>query len=303
MKEKLISINNSSESFEKSMGIMYNNINENSSFYDQYDVLVFYGDNLPKTNKELCITGTIGFYDKYMRDFNFGITFIIDDLWNNRVALLNDLVNRNIISIRNANKLESNYDMFVKVISMLPVTYVYPSFYEELLEKISTIIPNVTFKHLDLFSSYEQLLDEVQENQSQYKIYGLQLNGEISTFDFVLPMNDFYERSKIHLIRSISKSIVLSGNTAVLLSQIKNNILSNDIVGYRNHKYNRYSRQVALDRILKSCSNTVIEPKNNLYNRYFDRYKEIINNEEKANLVAIEAYHDFIQDNAKTLKI
>lgn len=301
--ERLISINNSSESFEKSVGMMYTNIKKNPLFYKNYDIQVFYGDNLPKTDNELVVTGTIGFYDKYMNDFKFSFPFDINELWDNRINVLSGLVERNIISTRNADKLSNDYEVFTNVISKMPVSYLYPNFYSDLLKNIKLIIPNVSFYHLNLFDSYEIILSEINEHYDLYKIYGLQLNGDISTFNFVLPQNEFYERSKIHLLRSISKSIVLSGNSAVLLSQIKNNIKEDDVIGYRNHKYNRFSRQVALDRIINAYSNTVIEPKNYLYNSYFDKYKEVISNEERANEVASDAFHDFVKENVKTLKI
>lgn len=301
--ERLISINNSSESFEKSIGIMYTNIKSNPLFYEKYDIQIFYGDNLPKTNNKLIVTGTIGFYDKYMSDFNFSSSFNINELWSNRINVLNGLVEKNIISTRNADKLSNDYEMFSKVISKMPVSYIYPNFYSDLLEKIKLIIPNVSFQHLDLFKTYEKILNEISEYYELYKIYGLQLNGDISVFNFVLPQNEFFEKSKIHLLRSISKSIALSGNTAILLSQIKDNIEKGDFVGYRNHKYNRFSRQVALDRIINTCPNTLIEPKNYLYNNYFDKYKDVISNEERANEVAADAFHDFVKENVKSLKI
>lgn len=303
MQEKLISINNSSESLEKSIGIMYTNILSNRLFYDSYDTTVFYGDNLPKTSKNIIAIGTVGFYNKHMSKFDFGYDFSIDDLWNNRVCVLDELVKKSIISVRNACKLKENYLMFSTIISMLPVSYLYSDFYNNLLEKTKLVMPNVSFRYLDLFKNYEKIINEIDEFSELYKIYGLQLNGDISIFNFRLPQNEHYTRAKIHLIKSISKSIVLSGNIAVLLSQIKNSIPNNHIIGYRCHKNNRFSRQIALDQILNIYPDTVMEPKNELYNSYFDKYKIVTNNEERANEVAADAYYYFIKENAKTLKI
>lgn len=301
--EKLISINNSSESLEKSIGVMYTNMMHNPSFYDPYDITVFYGDNLPKTNKEVSVTGTIGFYDKYMSDFDFGYIFDINELWLYRETILNDLVKREIITERNANKLINNYSMFSKVIPLMPVYYLYPNFYNDLLDRIKLIMPNVTFEHLDLFDSCESILNETKDHAILHKIYGLQLNGDISRFNFSLPQNEFYNRSKIHLLRSIKKSVALSGNITVFLSQIRKELLSDDVIGYRYHKDARFTREIALDKILDICPNTILEPKNRLYNRYFDKYKDIVNNEERANEVAANAYYDFVKENIKTLKI
>ena len=301
--QKMISINNSAESLEKSIGIMYTNIVHNPSFYNHYDITVFYGDNLTKTNHDLKVSGTVGFYDKYMSNFDFGYLFSINDLWLHRETILNDLVIRNVISQRNADKLINNYFMFTKVISMLPVRYLYPEFYNDLLCKIKLIMPNVTFEHLDLFNSCERIIDDTKDYPILYKIYGLQLNGDISIFNFSLPQDEFYNRNKIHLVKSIKKSLALSGNITVFLSQIKEKVSCDDVIGYRHHKNARFNREIALERILDICHNTVIEPKNKLYNGYFDNHKDIIINEERANEVAANVYYDFVKENVKTLKI
>ncbi len=300
--KKMFSINNSAESLEKSIGIMYTNIMYNSLFYDHYDVTVFYGDNLPKTNRNLSVTGTVGFYDKYMSNFDFGYLFSINDLWICREKILNDLLIRNVISQRNVDKLVNNYSLFTKVISMLPVRYLYPNFYNDLLYKTKLIMPNVTFEHLDLFNSYERIINDTKDYPILYKIYGLQLNGDISIFNFSLKQDKFYNQNKIHLVKSIKKSVALSGNITVFLSQIKERVLCDNVIGYRYHKNARFNREIALNRILDICHNVVIEPKNKLYNSYFDQYNDIINNEEKANEVAANVYYDFVSENIKILK-
>ncbi len=309
MKNELYSVNNSSESFEKSIGIMYTNLQINHSFYDQYHVNVWYGNNLPKASSGLnvngttTISGTIGFYEKYMSDCDFGVTFNINELWLNKNNVLEDLVNRNIISSRNAEKLKNDYSLFVRIISLLPVTYLYPEFYANFLKQAKPILTNISFKHIDLFESYEKIINDIQANCSLYKIYALQGNGTIGTFNFDLPDNIYYERNKIHLIKSISKSLVISGNSAVFLTQIKNDIDNyKGILGYRIHKEYRVARQVAFDNLANDFSLKVVEPKNTLYNSYFDKYSSIDNIEQRANEVAAESFHDFVKSNAYTLK-
>ena len=304
MGERLFSINNSSESLEKSIGIIYTNLMCNYDFYSQYDINVFYGDNLPKTNAELSVAGTIGFYEKYMHDCKFSVAFNINDLWAERIKLLSELVSRGIISSRNAEKMKDSFELFSKVISLIPVSYIYPQFYLTLLKSIKLLFSNVSFKHMNLFDDCEYILDSIGDNYSLYKIYALQVNGEIGVFNFELPNNDHYERSRTHLIRSISKSLSLSGNSAVLLAQIGKSIGdANGVLGYRNHKYCRLSRQVAINELIMKFPNTIIEPKNVLYNGYFDKYNDIINNEERANEVAASAFHDFVKSNELSLKL
>ena len=308
MRENLISINNSGESLEKSISILYTNMIENSDFYSKYNTIIFYGYNLPKTNASLFASGTIGFYDKYMSDCEFPEAICIKDIWNNKENVLNDLVKRNVLSSRTAEKLFNNYNLFYPIISKLPVQVVYPTFHLNLINYLKIIFPNVTFCFMNLFDSFEKIFYSLSEFENIYKIYGLQANGEVGVFNFNIVNNEYYNRNLAHLFKSLSKSIILSGNSAVFLAQIQKEIekiekKSSCIIGYRNHKHTRFSREVALKNILDNYTNTIIEPKNKLYNTYFDKFTKIENSEEKTNVVVASAYHDFIKENIKVLKL
>lgn len=305
MKEKLISINNSSESLEKSISIVYTNMIENSDFYSNYNNIVFYAHNLPKTKSSHLVSGTIGFYDKYMRDCDFLEEVCINYMWSDKENILNDLVKRNVLSCRTSEKLFNNYSLFSSIISKLPLQLVYPDLYSKLIESLNVIFPNVTFCFMNLFDNFERIYSSIPEFKNIYKIYGLQRNGEIGIFDFNVINNEYYNRNLTHLFKSLSKSVVLSGNSAIFLAQIQIEIekQTSCIIGYRNHKYTRFSRDIAIKNILDNYANTIIEPKNRLYNSYFDNFLETDNSEEKANRVVASVYHDFIKENYKLLKL
>lgn len=55
--------------------------------------------------------------------------------------------------------------------------------------------------------------------------------------------------------------------------------------------------------ILENYPNTLIEPKNVLYNSYFDEFAGQIYGEELANQVVLKVYHDFLNNNYDSLKI
>lgn len=305
MKNNLISINNSSESLEKSIGIVYTNMLKNNDFYSQFDMNVFYGYNLPKTHGSLFASGTIGFYYKYMSDVNFPVEFNILKLWECKEEFVNSLVIKKIISIRNAEKILKNYDLFFKVVSRLPVQMVYPQLYFQILQSLKNIFPGVKFQFMDLSNKVMTIFNETDKHNGIYKIYGLQANGDIGIFDFSIRKDMYYERNLNHLFRSISKSIVLSGNSAIFLSQINEEIKqnSNYVIGYRKHKNYRLSREVVMEKILIDNPDAIIEPKNNLYNSYFDKFSYIANLEERSNNVVAASYRDFILSNEKILKL
>ena len=306
MKDVLISVNNSAESFEKSIALINVSLLANPNFYNQYDTKVYYSLNLPKASRSgVNVTGTVGFYDKYMQDCPLGEKFKIDELWIERKKILADLVDRNILSARNSEKLESNYSLFAKIISLMPAQFIYPKYYQDFVYSAQSIFDGISFEYMDLFEKCEDVMDSITSENSLYKIYAVQGNGTIGIFNFEVPNNEYYERNKLHLINSIKRSITISGNSAVFLSQIQNAACeeSNSILGYRNHKHYRLARQVALERLINSFSSSVVEPKNNIYNEYFDRFANIENIEEKANEVAATVFHEFVKENVLTLKM
>ena len=100
MKKKLVSLNNSGESFEKVVSLYYYTLKNNDSFYKDFDVTVYYGHNLPKKEKKICAQGTIGFYDKYYSKDNLIKYLNKNDLIKYKHNIINYLVDNAIISKR-----------------------------------------------------------------------------------------------------------------------------------------------------------------------------------------------------------
>ena len=305
MKDILISINNSSESFEKTVGLIYTNIIVNNEFYNNYDVYVFYGNNLPKQNENLFVSGTLGFYDKYFQNYKFPYSINIDDLWLDKVKILQELIDNNILSSRRANKILDDFNLFNNLMKNMPIEYLYPDFYENYISLINNQYSNIHFVHMNLFDTYTKIFNTINENNFLYKIYALTNDGNIGVYNFNILKNDFYEKNKVHFFKSLRKSVVLSGNSAVFLRQIEQEIkkMNSCIIGYRNHKHSRLARDDAMNSILSNPSNVIIEPKNNLYNSYFDKFCNLMTGEELANQVVLDVYSDFLNNNISKLKV
>src|SRR5699024_9081699 len=105
----------------------------------------------------------------------------------------------------------------------------------------------------------------------------------------------------VHLFSSLNKQIVLSGNSSMFIASIDHKINQYGLVGYRNHKYTRVSRDFALGQLLIG-KESVIEPKNVIFNSYYDKIN-INDNEAKANEVVALAYSDFLNSNVLSLKL
>ena len=58
-----------------------------------------------------------------------------------------------------------------------------------------------------------------------------------------------------------------------------------------------------MNSILSNHSNVIIEPKNNLYNSYFDKFCNLMTGEELANQVVLDVYSDFLNNNISKLKV
>lgn len=305
MKDILVSINNSSESFEKTIGLIYTNMILNYNFYDDFEVYVFFGNNLPKKNKNLNVSGTLGFYNENFQNYTFNYSTNINDLWANRANVLQKLINDNILSTRRADKVSNSLILFNELMKNMPITYLYPDFYNCYMSLICNQNSNIHFISMDLFDTYIKIFEEVNKEDSLYKIYALASNGDIGVYNLNIPQDQFYERNKLHFLKSLRKSIVLSGNSGVFLYQIKQEIekLNCNIIGYRNHKYSRMARDMAMNDILINSPCSIIEPKNTLYNSYFDKFNNSIDSEELANQVVLNVYCDFIKNNANSLKI
>ena len=103
----------------------------------------------------------------------------------------------------------------------------------------------------------------------------------------------------------IQFNIKIEEGGGVFQYQIKQEIekLNCSIIGYRNHKYSRMARDIAMNDILINSPCSIIEPKNTLYNSYFDKFNNSIDSEGLANQVVLNVYCDFLKSNANSLKI
>lgn len=305
MRDILISINNSSESFEKTVGLIYTNIISNNEFYNKYDVYVFYGNNLPKQNKNLNISGTLGFYNRYFQNYEFDYLININDLWQDKENTLQKLIDNNVLSLRRANKILYDFNSFNNLLKNIPIEYLYPDFYQKYISFINNQFSNIHFVNMNLFDTYIKIFNTVTKNNLLYKIYALSNDGNIGIYNFNILKDEFYEKNKAHFFKSIKKSVTLSGNSAVFLCQIKQEIEKFDscIIGYRNHKYKRPAREEAMNNILENYSNVIIEPKNNLYNSYFDKFCNLMTGEELANQVVLDVFTDFLTNRISKVKI
>lgn len=302
-KEKLISIHNSGESFEKSVALYYTTLKTNYKFYSDFDTHIYYAHNLPKTKKDLSVHGTVGFYEKYFSNYFWCPPCKKEELWNNRTEILNILVNKKIITSRVAEKLNNNIELYWSIIKMLPLEYIYPVFYYKLIKKSEEILQIQGFIPTELEKNCQAIYESLPNEKESYSIYALESNGIIGHYDMFIEEDCHYEKRIDHLYSDLRKKVVLSGNSAILLASIHNSSKEIDgLIGYRNHKHIRQNRDFALSQILTQKQG-IIEPKNINFNNYYDKVNQINNIEEKSNEVVALAYDEYIKNNIRSLKL
>lgn len=302
-KEKLISIHNSGESFEKSVALYYATIQTNYKFYSDFDTHIYYAHNLPKTKQDLSVHGTVGFYEKYFSNNFWCPPCKKEELWNDRTEILNMLVDKKTITSRVAEKLNNNIELYWSIIKMLPLEYIYPIFYYKLIKKSEEILQVQGFFSTELEQNCQTIYELLPNEKKFYSIYALESNGIIGHYDMFIEDDYRHEKKLNHLYSDLRKKIVLSGNSAILLASIYN--VSKDIdglIGYRNHKHSRQNRDFALSQILTQKEG-IIEPKNINFNNYYDKVNYFNNIEEKSNEVVALAYDEYIKNNIRSLKL
>ena len=170
-KNNFISLQCSSESFEKSIALYYS-MNQ-QDFYNQYNVNVFYGHNLPKKNKKLDAIGTIGFYNKYYSKTDYFKHCSKKELIKNKKVILNYLLLNSVIVKKNYNTLlkSKNYWLFIK---NLPFEYLFPNHSKRIIE-IAQKELNIKLIPLYFEDNYlNSILKVDPENKFRYCIYSLE---------------------------------------------------------------------------------------------------------------------------------
>lgn len=293
--KKLVSINNSGESLEKVLALNYCAYISNEKFYSNYNQEILYGHNLPKTSKKIHVHGTIGFYIDYLSDCEWSPIHSYEELWNNKTYILEKLILNGVLTIRTSEKLNSNKELFLKVISNIPVEYIYNNFYNDLLKKTKKIFPNVNFTRIQLENNIEKLYQSLPEEKQYYSIYGLESNGTIGHYYFNIKHDDKYIKRLLHFYKELNRKISLSGNVAVLLTQIKNTMEDSEYdLGYRERKKHiRTNRNYALNQIINN--NGVIEPKNYFYNSFYNNVNQNLTEEEKSNIVVANSFKQYVK--------
>lgn len=286
---KIISIQNSGESFEKCLALFYTARKSDVSFYSNNGFYIYYGHNLPKKDITISSHGTVGFYEKYFSKYDWCPISRIQDLLLMKERLLRLLNENGFISKRSRDYLYNNELLYIEFILKMPMEILFPDMFLKIREKVKDIFPNAKFDKIYLEKNYMQYFSSLPSERWAYSVYALNINGTIGRYYFSgLGNEEYYYRNLFHMFKDLSQKPILSGNSALFLAEIQDTTRNmRCAIGYREHnREKRHTRDFALQEILKEKS-AIIEPRNTEFSKYFDTIsdKERYSMEELANMV------------------
>lgn len=297
---KIISIQNSGESFEKSIALFSTSMKSNSAFYLENEYSIFYGHNLPKKDCKINPHGTLGFYEEFFSKYDWCPIRCEQDLLMCKEDFLKKLCNEGCISNRNATKLMENNINYISFIRRIPMELLFPELTTKVKDKAKKIFPNACFNKVHLEDNFMIYYASLPIEKWAYSIYALNIDGTISHYYFNSTNFDEYDnRNLFHMFGELLKKPVLSGNSALFLAVIQD-VTKNvkGLVGYRNHSREiRATRNFALNQFVNEREG-IIEPKNVAFSKYFDDTikNKGMTNESIANMAIAKAYEDFLNE-------
>ena len=299
MKNKLLSLQCSGDSIEKVLTLYYFALKSNPEFYENYNVELFYGNNLPKKVKSINAHGSIGFYTQYYSKLPFFPKCTKEYLYKNIDSILEKLVKEKHLTVRVAYKLKNDPDRYWEYLRNLPFSYIYPEFIDNLIKKSQQALGFYKISSVMLERNYMSIINQIQSERYRYSIYSLDLNGKIGKHN----ITNEKKNKLVHLYSNLSKSPVLSGNSAVLITAIARRISTKTIVGYREHKRSpRPNRNFALSKLAENRE-SVLEPKIDKFNVFFNDIDINLSEEERANEAYAKAYLTYIEEVYKNIEL
>lgn len=295
--EKFVSLNNSSESLEKSLSLIYTSYMSDEKFYSDKQQYVFYGHNLPKISKSINVCGTIGFYIDNYNDCDWSPIHSYEELWDMKEIVIEKMVTNGKLSIRTAEKLLLDKELYICIITKLPVDYIFEDFYANLISFFRKKYDSVSLKKIDLEKNIKELYTKLPNKKEYYSIYGLESDGRVGHYYMKLDKNNSkYINRLLHLYSDLNKRIVLSGNVGILIASIDYNMRNDDyILGYRERKSHiRHARNYALDNV--TPYKKIIEPKNYVFNSYYDLANHALNEEKMSNEVVAKVFKKVMKE-------
>lgn len=295
--KRIISLQNSGESFEKAVVLYYTALESDNSFYSDNFLDIYYAHNLPKKDLSIKAHGTVGFYKQYFAKYEWCPLNDSSYLFSNREDIINELNLNGMINRKMASKLLDNQLLYEKFISKMPMEIIFSNFVDEIKQKTDRIFSNVKFHQMHLEKNFTTIYASLPNEKWAYSIYALDSRGDIDRFYFHNNWREcYYERNLYHEFEEIRRRTILSGNSAMFLAEIKE--YSKHIkgaVGYREHsREKRLTRNYALEDFLKSRE-SIIEPKNCVMNAKFSEYfNSKLTSEQLANYVIAKCYEHFL---------
>ena len=224
---KIISVQNSGESFEKSIALFNTAMQSNNSFYLGNEYYIFYGHNLPKKDHKINPHGTLGFYEEYFSKYEWCPIKSEKDLFLLREEFLTKLYENGYISNRSFKNLHENNVNYIHFIRKIPMELLFPDLTIHVKRKAKNIFPNVEFKEVFLENNFMKYYTSLPSEKWAYSIYALNIDGTIGHYYFTnLGESKYYTRNLFHMFSELlKKPILYKASNLLLFLSAKNFII------------------------------------------------------------------------------
>ena len=290
----LISTLSSGESLEKAIVLAYLGIKNNPSFYEKYEkIFIYYDENLPKKNIDLPAHGTMNAIINNFPNRTYVPYSNLNDLWDDRLRIINCLTDVNRISNRVGSKLLIDRKRFIDIIKNVPWYFFLPRLKDNLLKQLGGIIPKARFYQLNLREDFSELTWNIPSYSPIAKIYLLNQDGNISS----CPIGRIRQNEERKINKRITNSIVCSGNVYLYLIKLNLEVSKNKEdfdLGYRPMlRYPRKSYDAALTEILSKKRNIILEPQNIAFSQILQSFDFNFPHEFKINAAIYKVLNEF----------
>ena len=292
----LISLNCSGESLEKAIVLCDTSFKSNWGFYKKYKkIFVFYCDNLPKKDKRLIgMSGTISSYLHGIKPGEF-MSQEQKNTLNSPSAVIDSLHLNNYINERVYYSLKNDEIRRLRLIQNVPIDYIFEKYHMMIIERFRQHYPTVEFVRISYHNMLDYYIEKLFYIDGHSKIYGLQADGKIATFD----IGDWGRERKKAMSERIKRSICLSPNIYTFLMTI--NLYSSCLeekfeLGYRPMtRFRRPSYDLAINELMKD-NNMVIEPRNTIFSYTLDKISNSFTAEQRSNIGIIIRFNCLINN-------
>lgn len=272
----LVSLVNSGESFDKALVLAVTSLRAAPQFYSSFDkIIIYYSENLPKTASAQYGHGSLGALTRYWPNSPLTQYSALDDLWEDRTALLAGLISAGRLSPRTADRYRNDRELYLRTVPHCPWILFYPEMQNVPITAGGLV--SVEFRQVDFRLHFYSIYTSMPYSATGLaKLYQLHPDGAVSCRSVSPPMRG---RVLEGIRRGLTSSVGWSTNVFLLIQGIRwaasrgSDLAALPTMGYRCIEMTaaRASYDSAVRSLVAGRLPTSVEPENEGFGRALGR--------------------------------